>query len=482
MSLFMESTQAAHWTLTPAALQNARLKAATRAADTLASNPPRRRRPPAASDALSPHECATIRLFHERRLLKFCAHLQLVPKVCATAVTFFKRFFVHHAVTEFNPAVIALSSLYAAAKVEEVCLPVDSLVDEADKILHKLPKDPKQRRQGDDGDDTSSDDDDEEVDGEDSGDDKHGGSDDDEEGGERLREGLCEDKTCSVVSVDALLKTELDFLQRLRFHLICYHPFRSLGIVRELLREKRMWWQDPPTSAHPSASTSAAAAPAADPSSASLAPSSTHENNAAANTDALPRTTESETLSAVATLAERLVLRAVVLSDLPVTHAPASIALALTAHAATALAAEVDAESAQRAVLAAADAEEAGVAADVAEVCRTLERLEKDRGRALRVRARDARRLEKRRRAAQCDENDPMSRAFREREEGREQEAEARERERGREMGRRKRKREKMVNNGGLNDSDEDEADAGVAVDDDSDELVESARKKRRSE
>ena len=46
---------------------------------------------------------------------------------------------------------------------------------------------------------------------------------------------MSKDRTAMRVTTDALLSVELQFLQQIDFHLICYHPFRSLGVIREML-------------------------------------------------------------------------------------------------------------------------------------------------------------------------------------------------------------------------------------------------------
>lgn len=186
MALFRDSTQAAEWTLDSSTLEARRKKVYETAMKS--------RRTDTNDVMLTMVEEARIRAFHERRILRFVNQIRFPQKVAATAITYFKRYFLDRSILDYNPSVIALSSLYAAFKVEEVLLSADDLVSRTDVILNGVAADMDLSEIPDS------------VDG-----------------------------TSSRVSSDILLKTELSFLQQLRFHLICYHPFRSLGILREQL-------------------------------------------------------------------------------------------------------------------------------------------------------------------------------------------------------------------------------------------------------
>lgn len=188
MAEYKDSTQARNWILDEATILSRRAAAQAAALSAREGVP--------HVDLLSVGEEAQLRKFHERRILRFIQAIQFPEKVAATAITYFKRFFVDHCVMDFNPAVIALSSLYAAFKVEEVIMSADDLVARFDVVMNGV--------------ETSTD--------------------------------IAEvplssrDGTCERVASAVLLNIELAFLQQLRFHLICYHPFRSLGILREVLK------------------------------------------------------------------------------------------------------------------------------------------------------------------------------------------------------------------------------------------------------
>mmetsp|Transcript_7061 Transcript_7061/g.12662 ORF Transcript_7061/g.12662 Transcript_7061/m.12662 type:complete len:405 (-) Transcript_7061:2924-4138(-) len=123
-----------------------------------------------------------LRRFHEQRISRICRRLHLSTQLIATAVVFFKRFFMSRSVMEFNPAVISLSSIYAALKVEEVNLSAHDLI--------KF------------------------IDGQ--------------------ADVFCID-VVGHVKAESLLENELDFLQKLKFHLICFHPYHSLIAAEEQL-------------------------------------------------------------------------------------------------------------------------------------------------------------------------------------------------------------------------------------------------------
>lgn len=150
-----------------------------------------------AGENLSPEEDAMLRRHHERRILRFITRIGFPEKVAATAITYFKRFFLDRSVLEYNPSVIALSSLYAALKVEEVHLPIEDLISRFNEIINGVKlKAP-----------------------------------DDSSLGTPTANG-----TAVLVDMHCVLTTELSFLSLLRFHLICYHPYRSLLAVADKIK------------------------------------------------------------------------------------------------------------------------------------------------------------------------------------------------------------------------------------------------------
>lgn len=275
-------------------------------------------------EALTVAEESAIRKHHERRILRLACCETHWEKVGATAVTFFKRFFIERSVTEFNPSVIAVSALYAAFKVEEVHMPVDELVGAIDNILN------------------------------------------DEDGPNSHDSSLSDDGTAMRITVGALLRTEIDFLDRLRFHLVCYHPFRSAGLLRELVCQREKW-------------------------------------------DCSPGK-ESGKLIRVSATAHKVIMTKALTTDLALTHSPAVIALACWATAAVDEKVEADDVSATLVMLEVADAD--GKTALTNQVmqavtaCRGAKKATKEEMDELRV-------LEERRQALQIPENDPMSKEFR---------------------------------------------------------------------
>lgn len=175
MSQYETSTQLSDWLLSPALLSTRR---------TAANESARSSRPPSTppTSFLSLSEEDVLLQYHQRRIQHFVSRLKCPEKVSATAITYFKRFYIDHSIMDYDPAAIALSSLYAAFKVEEVYTTAEYLVQTIDQ---------------------------------------HDAS---------------EGSLCERVHVGVVLGIELEFLQSLKFHLICFHPFRCMGILREVLR------------------------------------------------------------------------------------------------------------------------------------------------------------------------------------------------------------------------------------------------------
>lgn len=331
MALFADSTQREHWILTEEEVEGRRRKAHAAALSARPNLPP--------GAVLTLAEEALVRQHHERRILRFVAQIKFPDKVAASAVTYFKRFFLDRSVMDFNPSVIALSALYAAFKVEEVLLSADALVSRADIILNGVAADADLESVPDS------------VDG-----------------------------TAARVPVDALLNGELDFLQHLNFHLICYHPYRSLGVVRERLRESQ-FFPDPVTST---------------------------DNGAA------PVVHGGVHLARVIDRATALVVRKTLLSELLLSYPPAIIAMGSF----LAAMAEMDDAPQVNDVLDALLESSTGSAA--AEVLIVSERIAAmDESESLEPSPENCalvRELEKRRRSVRCDENDPTSKLFQDRE------------------------------------------------------------------
>jgi cyclin H len=317
MAQYSGSTQESHWLLTSDEV------AARRKAAVEASRP--------RESALSLEEECTLRRHHERRILRFTQRIDFPPKVAASAISYFKRFFLDRSVLDYNPAIIALSSLYASFKVEEVIISADDLVARADVILNGV-----------------------------------------DEKNIAATESLC--GTAMRVTAEALLTTELSFLHLLDFHLICYHPYRSLTVLYERIAADK-----------------------------SLPHLYSGKDEGTAARDSL--------LEELFSHAHRTVTRRTLLTDVQFTHSPAAIAIAAVISAAHELQKTrpaIDPAALHICLLASLDAEASSVLDDLTEVIR---------GMAEGGATDDAVRLLEVRRRALCNpENDPTSEVYRQRE------------------------------------------------------------------
>lgn len=182
MASFAGSTQQRHWHVSAA-------RVAERRAAAVAGRAP--------ASALTLDEEAALRRHHERRILRFATRVGFPRKVAATAITYFKRFYLDRSLLDYNPAVIALSSLYAASKVEEVIMPAEEMVARVDTVLNGI-DDPVLNPAG-----------------------------------QAATESV--DGTATRVSLDMLLRDELNFLNHLNFHLVCFSPYRSFLAIADML-------------------------------------------------------------------------------------------------------------------------------------------------------------------------------------------------------------------------------------------------------
>ncbi|KAI0563010.1 Cyclin-like protein [Gracilaria domingensis] len=221
---------------------------------------------------------------------------------------------------DYNPAVVALSALYAASKVEEIVFDAHDLVARFDACVNGVDSD-----------------------------------------ADLEQTPMSVDQSACRVSADALLNTELWFLQQINFHLICYHPFKSLGIVREKLHSSTIFAQGE------------------------------HSNHL---------------LSELIAIAENIIRRRSLLTDLPLSHPPAVIAIA-----ATVIAAEIKSNPQEQQllqVLVGPDHKALNRIQTATQILRPLPDQTPENE------AREVAALEQRRQAVQKNINDPMSREYRE--------------------------------------------------------------------
>lgn len=303
MALFNDSTQATYWTLREDELTARREAVATRLQP---------RSHAIGTPHLTPPEEAALRAVHQRRIVQLTATNRNWEKVAATALCYFQRFYIDRSVVEFSPSVIALSSLYVAFKVEEVHMPVDDLIALS---IATIP-----------------------------------------------RHAILRD-----VNAQALLKTEIDFLDRLRFHLVCYHPFRSAGLLRHVVQQRALWGCEKETP------------------------------------------TESPLLAKVADAAHALVMTDILATDLPLMCSPAVLAIAAVVVAAVDAGAEEDDVAAALVVLEAAGANGKPVLVDGVMSAIKMVR----HGVADKYQHDQLVQMESRRQRLAMLENDPMSKEFR---------------------------------------------------------------------
>lgn len=197
MALYTGSTQEEHWFLSRGEVVARRMSAIGRNRD--------------PGDTFTLKEESILHRHHEERVLRFASRMSIPDKVAATAITYYKRFYLGRSVLDYNPSVIALSAIYAGCKVEEVILSADDLATHFDTILNGL--DPKSLEDRD-----------------------------------PMKSIDSVDGTAMSISSEMLLNWELQFLNMLRFHLICYHPYRSLSVIQSKIESDphMVFLTDPP--------------------------------------------------------------------------------------------------------------------------------------------------------------------------------------------------------------------------------------------
>ncbi|GAA5906831.1 hypothetical protein JCM6882_006841 [Rhodosporidiobolus microsporus] len=83
-------------------------------------------------------ELAWIDIWSAGAIQKICKRLQLRQQVVATAVVFFRRFYLRNAYCETDPALVAAACCYVAAKAEETPVHVKSAVGEARVVFNDM--------------------------------------------------------------------------------------------------------------------------------------------------------------------------------------------------------------------------------------------------------------------------------------------------------------------------------------------------------
>jgi cyclin C len=83
---------------------------------------------------LSPEDLKKLRIFFAQIIVNTCKQLGLRQRVAATAIVYFKRFYVSHSFVEFDPGLVAATCIYLSSKVEECSVRVESITKQMEKI------------------------------------------------------------------------------------------------------------------------------------------------------------------------------------------------------------------------------------------------------------------------------------------------------------------------------------------------------------
>mmetsp|Transcript_19185 Transcript_19185/g.31403 ORF Transcript_19185/g.31403 Transcript_19185/m.31403 type:complete len:356 (-) Transcript_19185:180-1247(-) len=79
-------------------------------------------------DGLSEVETLALLKFHELKIREVCSVFKFPDIVHATAIVYFKRFYLSRSIIDYHPKQVMLTSIYIACKVEEINMPVDDFV------------------------------------------------------------------------------------------------------------------------------------------------------------------------------------------------------------------------------------------------------------------------------------------------------------------------------------------------------------------
>ncbi|XP_078431921.1 cyclin H;1 isoform X2 [Wolffia australiana] len=127
MADFQTSTHRAKWILTPQDLAERYQSANDRAKRALVQNGEKRLEEgtkenggrQSRSKSLNCEEERLMRIFYEKKIQEVCSAFKFPHKIQATAIIYFKRFYLHWSVMEHHPKHIMLTCVYASCKIEE---------------------------------------------------------------------------------------------------------------------------------------------------------------------------------------------------------------------------------------------------------------------------------------------------------------------------------------------------------------------------
>ncbi|GAA5915493.1 cyclin-dependent protein serine/threonine kinase regulator SSN8 [Sporobolomyces salmoneus] len=83
-------------------------------------------------------ELAFIEIWSASAMQKMCKRLNLRQQVLATAIVFFRRFYLRNSYCETEPSLVAAACVYVAAKAEETPVHVKSAVSEAKAVFNEM--------------------------------------------------------------------------------------------------------------------------------------------------------------------------------------------------------------------------------------------------------------------------------------------------------------------------------------------------------
>ncbi|MCL7049016.1 hypothetical protein MKW94_000896 [Papaver nudicaule] len=119
MSDFQTSTHRSKWIFTPHDLMQKYQVSNQRAARTLRMEVDIDGSLSQFPEPLSTEEEQLMRVFYEHKIQEVCVAFKFPHKIQATAITYFKRFYLQWSVMEHHPKHIMLACVYTACKVEE---------------------------------------------------------------------------------------------------------------------------------------------------------------------------------------------------------------------------------------------------------------------------------------------------------------------------------------------------------------------------
>ncbi|EGF80229.1 hypothetical protein BATDEDRAFT_88645 [Batrachochytrium dendrobatidis JAM81] len=143
--LYEQTSQYKHWQFTAEKLMEKRLQVNTdgvaRTLEALRLENELKQSESTDSSASPGSECVTWKeqldycRFYEGKIIDYCKFFGFDKTVQATAIVFFKRFYLNNTVMDYDPKIILMTCLFLSTKVENSLMPLD-------EFLSKVPKSP----------------------------------------------------------------------------------------------------------------------------------------------------------------------------------------------------------------------------------------------------------------------------------------------------------------------------------------------------